>query len=627
MAASHQNDALPGIIRITDKLLYEDTISPFIYGDFMEPLNDLLPGMWAEKIEDRSFAGTLQPGQTWPPDSRWDYPRWHSFVCGVPFREASPTSHPDFEMPTASAVLEMDPARPFCGRQSAKVTVSRGDGKPFVAGIIQEGMSVREGEKLNFEMYLRGEIAGEGTVKALLGRSYGVFFRAYAELEWKGVTGEWQKHCGQLISGVTDEEAALMIGLSGEGVFWADKVSLMPETNLCGWRPDVVEAVRALTPRIIRFGGSSLIYYQWENGIGPRERRAPFENRPWGNMEENDVGLHEFLQFCELVAAEPLICLNSNSTAIGQILDEIEYCNGPADSPYGRIRAEMGHPEPFHVRFWQIGNEQSGEAYERTMAEYAHIIRQQYPDLVLMASYPSDNILQNLSGDLDYICPHYYTPYSPEGEAGIVRLIERIRQEGRNPDLKIGLTEWNHTAGHWGWGRAWLLTLYNALNAARMFNMFHRLGDRVRIANRSNLTNSCCSGVLQTSTSGLYLTPCYHVQKAYANLSGDQALQVEAAAGETLDVSATRRSQDGEIALFAVNDRPLPRSCAIIPEGIPPGTRAVRVWTLTGPSLSAVNSFQEKERVAPTETEFHGQGGSMAYTFPPHSVTILRFEG
>src|SRR5262249_6828187 len=149
--------------------------------------------------------------------------------------------------------------------------------------------------------------------------------------------------------------------------------------------------------------------YQWETGIGPRSRRAPFENKPWGNREDHDVGLHEFLDFCELVEAKPLICLNANSASLEQVMAEIEYCNGPADSPYGRIRAAMGHPEPFNVRYWQIGNEQEGEEYERVLAEYAAAIRAAHPHLVLLGSYPSPHILARLSGHLDYICPHHYT--------------------------------------------------------------------------------------------------------------------------------------------------------------------------------------------------------------------------
>ena len=402
-------------------------------------------------------------------------------------------------MTRSTAQMVMDGERPFVGSRSARVEVRQVGEQPFVAGIAQRDIAVTAGQPLAFEAYVRGDAALGGELTVLVGQSYGAFFRAYATLPLQGVTEAWQRVAGSLVPDASDAHAMLAIGASRAGTFWLDKVSLLPEDHQRGWRPDVVAAVRAMKPGCLRFGGTSLIYYQWETGIGPRERRLTFVNQPWGNREEHDVGLHEFLDFCELVGAEPLICVNANSTTVAQVLDEIEYCNGPADSPYGRIRAAMGHREPFAVRYWQIGNEQEGAAYEQVLAAYARAIRERYPDLVLLGSYPSPRILAELAADLDFICPHFYEPYTRAGEEGLRTLAAMIRETSPHPGLKIGVTEWNHTADAWGWARAWLLTLYCGLNAARMFNMFQRLGDVIRIANRSNLTNSVCSGVVQTT--------------------------------------------------------------------------------------------------------------------------------
>ena len=617
---------MSGDIVVLSDALFNDTISPMIYGDFIEFLNDLLPGMRAEKIQDRCFEGILQPNHVWPPETNWVYPRWKSFVSGQPDFDRWPDSHADTEMVSATADFDVDSSNPYVGRQSARVCVEPKDNKPFIAGIIQDKIAVEQGKELKVEMYARGQGIDGGPLKVLLGRNYGAFFRPYDELEFGGVSEQWQRFSGTLTSEVSDDDASLAIGISTGGAFWLDKVSLMPVDNRFGWRVDVVEAIRAMKPGIIRFGGSSLIFYQWQNGIGPLERRVPFHNRPWGNMEENDVGLHEFLQFCELVEAEPLICLNSNSATLEQIMDEIEYCNGLADSRYGKIRAEMGHPEPFRVKYWQIGNEQAGEEYERIMVDYARAIRDKYPDLILLASYPSDNILFNLSDEVDYVCPHFYAPYTKERENGIRELIQNIRQKAKNKNLKLGITEWNHTAGHWGWGRSWLLTLYNALNAARTLNMYQRLGDMIKIANRSNMTNSCCSGVVQTSRSDIYFTPCYYVQKAYANLAGDRALKVNMDADETLDISATQRQRDGEIALSVVNFSSEAQTRRIELPDLDISRGQARIWTLAGSSLSSVNSFQKKDNVAPEEYAMECSGSAHEHQFPAYSITILRFS-
>ncbi|MFC1718742.1 alpha-L-arabinofuranosidase C-terminal domain-containing protein [Candidatus Poribacteria bacterium] len=617
---------MSGDIVVLSEVLFDDTISPMIYGDFIEFLNDLLPGMWAEKIQDRCFEGILQPNHVWPPGANWVYPRWKPFASGQPNFDRWPDSHADTEMVTTIANFALDSKNPFVGQQSARVSVETKDEKPFVAGIIQDGIAVKQKQELKVEVYVRGQGLDDKPLKVLLGKNYGAFFRSYDELEFSGVSEQWQRFSGRLTSEVSDDDASLAIGISDGGTFWLDKVSLMPVDSKFGWRVDVVEAIRAMKPGIIRFGGSSLIFYQWQEGIGPLERRTPFQNHPWGNMEENDVGLHEFLQFCELVEAKPLICLNSNSATLEQIMDEIEYCNGPADSRYGSIRAEMGHPEPFNVKYWQIGNEQAGEEYERVMVDYARAIRDKYPDLVLLASYPSDNILFSLSDEVDYVCPHFYAPYTKERENGIRELIQNIRQKARNRELKLGITEWNHTAGHWGWGRAWLLTLYNALNAARALNMYQRLGDMVKIANRSNMTNSCCSGVVQTNRSDIYFTPCYYIQKAYANMAGDKALKVHTDVDETLDISATQRQGDGEVVLFVVNPSSESQTCRIEFPDLGMSDGLARIWTLSGSSLDSANSFQEKDNVAPEEFVMECSGSVHEQLFPAYSITILRFK-
>ena len=139
-------------VKVSSEVLYNDTISPMIYGEFIEFLNDLLPGMRAEKIQDRSFEGVLQPNCLWPPDDNWVYPRWRSIAVGTPCFDRWPGSHEDSNMVNTSAHFELDQEAKFVGSQSAKVTVAKGnDGKPFMAGISQDNIAVKQGEKLNVE--------------------------------------------------------------------------------------------------------------------------------------------------------------------------------------------------------------------------------------------------------------------------------------------------------------------------------------------------------------------------------------------------------------------------------------------------------------------------------------------
>ena len=150
--------------------------------------------------------------------------------------------------------------------------------------------------------------------------------------------------------------------MEGEGRAWADKLSLMPADNLLGWRPDVVQAIKDVHPAILRWGGSACDpgEYRWKQGIGDRDRRTPFRNKVWGRIDPNDVGIDEFCQFCELTGVEPLICL-SFSDGPQSAADLVEYCNGETNTPWGAKRAANGHPAPYRVKYWQVGNEISGD--------------------------------------------------------------------------------------------------------------------------------------------------------------------------------------------------------------------------------------------------------------------------
>lgn len=601
-------------INVTRDRIFEEPISPFIYGEFVEFLNDLIPGMWAERIRDRSFEGLTMPKMYYREEKDFPKTAWRKLVVldGL-FGYSNPPNG-------AEVKFDLDRSRPFAGTQSARIHVS--EIGSFLAGIAQDNVAVREGEKLLLELFLRGENL-EGDVRVFIGREYGAYPDIYDQVAFDGVGGEWHRFEGELNSSVADSESVFAIVLDGPGTLWIDKVSLMPSNNIGGWRCDVVEAVRSSKPGIIRFGGSSLIYYDWRTGIGPREKRSPFLNRPWNNTEENDVGLDEFLRFCELVEAEPLICTNSNSSTPAEIAQQVEYTNGPVDSEFGRLRAENGHPEPYGVKYWQIGNEQIGEEYEAGLLEYARAMKEVDPSIELLAAFPSQNIIDNLSSDLSFVCPHFYEPDMNLHRTEIDRLRAAIAASPTNPHLKLGVTEWNHTAGNWGDQRAWLQTLENGLFVGRMLNHFQRNGDLIRIANRSNLVNSCFSGSIQTKPLDIYFTPAYYVQKLYSTMSGRSAIKVQAE-DDKLDVSGTMDCDSKRIMLWVVNSksRAIESMIAVGEIGRP---EFIRIFTITGPSPSAVNSFERKNNVVPVEQSVE-PSETLTREFPPFSVTGMELS-
>jgi alpha-N-arabinofuranosidase len=158
----------------------------------------------------------------------------------------------------------------------------------------------------------------------------------------------------------SDTNATLTISFRGPGTLWIDQVSLLPTDHVFGWRRDVAEALQAMKPGIIRFGGSTTEGFDWTATIGDPAKRVPFTTC-WGGLEPGNAGLEEFVQLCHWVGAEPLICVRFTGRTPQDAADQVAYFNGAATTPLGRKRAANGHAQPYRVKFWQIGNELGDE--------------------------------------------------------------------------------------------------------------------------------------------------------------------------------------------------------------------------------------------------------------------------
>jgi alpha-L-arabinofuranosidase len=596
-------------VKITNQFLVPEKISPLQYGQFIEYLCNLVPGMWAEKLYDGSFEG-LSPYKM-------------AFIRSTDFREKP--WYPSGAVNRAE--YSSDHERPISGAVAQKIAV-RG-GAPCTVGIAQDGIAVEKGAALLFTCYLRQ--AGLKTpVKVRLHHEG----HSYAEAEMQPAE-EWKKYQARLVPDATGAVVTLDISFCGPGTLWLDNASLMPERTVGGWRPDVVEAIRALKPGVIRFGGSALDEpgygdFEWRDTIGDPDRRKPF--RAWGGLQPTGPGLEEIVQLCRAVGAEPLVCVRFSGRQPRDAADEIQYFNGAADTRLGRLRATNGHPEPYHIKYWQVGNERSGNEYERRVAAFCAAMKEADPAIQLLSSYPSAGVLRAAGSLLDYVCPHHY---DCEDLGGVKQDLEKIRSLLRDtmPDRKIrvAVTEWNTTGGDWGYRRARLWTLENALACARYHNLLHRYADLVAIANRSNLTNSFCSGIIQTDNHQLYKTPTYYAQELYAREAGDRPLLIDSAvaADAAPDLSATLSPAGDAVVLFAVNRAPKAITRPLDLSAFGGGPRQVQVWTLADRHMAGEpdvsNSFGDPERVATVASRLEVPGDHLTYHFPALSLTVIRW--
>jgi len=603
--------AAPSRIVVTSKRLSRDPISPMIYGNFMELLSDVVPSMWAEKLDVTSFEYLRTPEERKLRQSRFTFDP-----------KVDPQDRPWYPVgDKARGDWAIDEDRPFNGKASQRIRLPAGGTE---AGIAQDGVFVQQGQTYRFVGHFRQQDLG-GPVYVEIRRKGTVL----ATQPIADVGPDWSRRQVELKPTATATDAAFVLAITAPGTVWIDRVSLVPADTVHGWRPDVVAAIRAMKPGVIRWGGSTTEGYSWKDGVGPWERRVPWANRTWGRVDPNLVGVDEFVAFCRAVEAEPLVCVRWSGQKPADAAEQVAYCNGPASSPMGALRAKHGHPQPYAVKFWQIGNEVGGDAYDATVADFARAMRKADPSIKVLASYVSEKLLANAAGLIDYVSPHHYDCGNLEGtEAGIEQYAELLGRFDPAGRIKLAVTEWNTTAGDWGRDRRHLWTLQNGLACARYLNLCHRHADRVKIACRSNISNSYCSGIIQTNNHAVYGTPAYHVLKLYAEHAGAYPLALGSERGLLdLDVSANLSSDGKRLSLAAVNPRREPVVRAIDLSAFAGVARAANAWTiadaLDARDLEAANGFARPDRIAARRAVHGLSERAFSYQFPAYSVSLI----
>lgn len=574
-------------------------------GQFIEMLCRLIPSMIAQQVDNDSFEEE--------PPYRFSYIQ----ETDRPHRPW----YPDGAVQTAEYAFDTQDA--FNGKRSQRIAIHVPRAR---AGIAQDGFYVKAGMRYRLHLHMKGSAS---PVRAVLRDPRGILANATL-----GRAGEqWQPAEALLTATRESGDATLAIDFQGPGTLWLDRVYLIPEDAVQGiWRPDVVAALKELQPGVIRFGGTSIEGLEWEQTVGDWDTRAPFTTY-WGGLEPNFVGLDEFVRLCELVGAEPLICVRWTGKQPSDAAAEVEYMNGSVQTHWGGMRARNGHPQPYRVKFWQIGNEVGGQDYEQSIAAFARAMRAADPSIKLMSSYPRRGVLAGAAGQLDYLCPHHY-------EVGdlteVVRefnsLREQIRTHGQGREVRVAVTEWNTTGGDFGLKRGILQSLGNALDCARYHNVLQRYADLVEMGVRSNLADSFGSGVIVTGPGWMYRAPTYYADKLYGRAAGSYPLRVERT-GELQwpldqpDVSAALSPDGRTLRIYAVNSTDNPLHVPMVLEDAGKSAAGGRAFVLkcreSPPGTEAMNSASDPAAVRVEEGEAPADGNRFSYTFPPYSLTLL----
>ena len=361
------------------------------YGMFTEHIGSLMyRSLWSEMLDDRKFYFPINPeeAQTATP------------AQGGPFRNMQLRKWRPIG-PAEAIVMDKDHA--FVGEQSPRIELDAST--PH--GIRQAGFAVVKGKKYTGHIWIRATPGAK--VKLALVWGQGTNDRQTVALAAPSNT--YKELAFTFTAGAASDKGALEITGTGTGNFHIGAVTLMPVDNLDGFRPEIIAQLKQLHSGFWRLpGGNYISDFNWYHSVGPRDRRPPDFDYAWNAMQTNDVGMDELMTFCKLIGVEPYITVNAGFGDAHSAAEEVEYINGNPTSPMGAMRARNGHPQPYRVKFWNIGNEAYGQwqlgrtdlkYYLLKHNEFAKSMRAADPSITLLASgsMPEEAILEGVAAD------------------------------------------------------------------------------------------------------------------------------------------------------------------------------------------------------------------------------------
>jgi len=584
-------------------------VSKYIYGQFIEHLGrSIYQGLWAEMLEDRKFFWPVGQGES-------------------PWKAIGD-----------AAGVAMDTVKPFTGGHTPRVTLGgKGPG-----GLVQGDLALVERKDYAGRVVLAGDASAAPVTVSLV---WGDGPEARQSVTVDAIGMEYKTVPFAFKAGATTETARLEIASAGRGAFKVGTASIMPADNVDGFRPEVLALLKELDSPVYRWpGGNFVSGYDWRDGIGDRDRRPPRKNPAWTGVEHNDVGNHEFMDLVRYIGSEAYIAVNSGLGDAVMALEELEYVNGAADSKMGKLRTVHGHPEPWGVKFWAIGNEMYGDwqlghmplsDYVRKHTQFAVAMKAMDPSVQLVAVGAvgrwSETMLAEASNHMDFISEHFYVQHKPgllghvnQAPAEIRRIAEAHRKYRQTiPTLKmkevpVALDEWNYWYGPHVYGE--LGTQYfleDALGIAAGLNEFARQSDVYFMANYAQTVNVI--GAIKTSKTAAVLDTTGVILALYRKHFGTIPLAV-GGAPEPLDVMACWKDEAKSVLTLSIVN-PTKRAVTLkLDAGTIALPKTARLFLVAGDDPRACNVPGKEPQVAVRETPAAPLGKKL--TVPPISVSL-----
>jgi alpha-N-arabinofuranosidase len=458
-----------------------------------------------------------------------------------------------------------------------------------------------------------------------------------------GIGTDWKQYKFTLKTGAIAPslENHLVLTVAHPGSLWLNLVSLFPPTyhdRANGNRIDLMEKLAAMHPQFLRFPGGNYLegdhladWYDWKKTIGPRVDR-PGHPSPWRYWSTDGLGLLEFFEWCEDLHMQPVLAVYAGYSLMHEHIDpgpaldpyvqsaleEIEYATGGTDTKWGTQRAADGHPEPFHITYVEIGNEDwfdTSGSYDARYAQFYKAIKAKYPDLQLIATAPIKSMTP------DVLDEHYYlraTDFFHDAT-------HYDKTDRNGPKIFVG--EWATREG------TPTPNMGAALGDAAWMTGLERNSDIIVMASYAPLLVNISPNAMQWDTDLIgydalrsYGSPSYYAQVMFGSHIGDQtpASSIEGA-GPRLFYSVTEDSAKKRLYLKVVNANSDPQAvdirlpgASLAPEG--------KLITLTGHNPEATNTIDRPAAIVPVESALHGVSSSLHHRVPAYSIEVMELD-
>lgn len=453
-------------------------------------------------------------------------------------------------------------------------------------------------------------------------------------------------------------------------------------------REDTLDLISQLNPPLLRYpGGNFASGYHWEDGIGPKEKRPTRHDAAWQSAESNQVGTDEFLSLCESLHAEPCLVVNDGSGSPEEAARWVAYCNSAPGTEQGNRRAANGHPQPYNVKYWGVGNEVwgawqigsvSSEEYVKRANRFIKSMKAVDPEIKIIAvgnnpltDAPDDpaalwnkTVLEGLRGNIDYLSWHIYQPekggwkesYDPlelfravcaasiDIENIIQRVEKQIKQYAEGHRILQAVDEWN----------LWLppreknvsmhhvtYTMRDALYFASVLAVFHRKASAVGMANLAQLVNVL--PLIQTDAENAIATSIFYPFILFSQMQNrilhstvdcgcfdsphiDLNMQAHSAV-PYLDAIAAASENNEKISMILINRYPLDKLSVTLDLGSTEKLIPSNALEIKARSPESVNTFEKPFRVRLTDGVLPKvKGTTWEITLKPCSIYFVEFH-